>query len=137
MRLGCEAWLMLIQPATHVAAMEADTCAIGDVASDTSPDAVQWKSIIAEYSNVFESPGMPVECNTVHQIKLEPGSVPPCKWQYRLSAAELAEVRQQLNKYLGKGWIRPSCLPYGAPIVFVQKKTGELRMTVDYRALNR
>ena len=36
-----------------------------------------------------------------------------------------------------KGWIRPSCSPYGAPIIFIRKKTGELRMTVDYRALNR
>ena len=38
---------------------------------------------------------------------------------------------------MGKGWIRPSCSPYGAPIIFIRKKTGELRMTVDYRALNR
>ena len=37
---------------------------------------------------------------------------------------------------MGKGWIRPSCLPHGAPIILVRKKTGELRMTVDYRALN-
>ena len=37
---------------------------------------------------------------------------------------------------MGKGWIRPSCSPYGAPIIFIRKKTGELRMTVDYRALN-
>ena len=51
--------------------------------------------------------------------------------------AELAEARCQLDEYLEKGWIRPSCSPYGAPIVFIQKKTGELRMTVNYRALNR
>ena len=51
--------------------------------------------------------------------------------------AELAEVRRQLDEYLEKGWIRPSCSPYGAPIVFIRKKTGELRMMVDYRALNR
>ena len=37
---------------------------------------------------------------------------------------------------MGKGWIRHSCSPYGAPIIFIRKKTGELRMTVDYRALN-
>ena len=37
---------------------------------------------------------------------------------------------------LAKGWIRPSVSPYGAPILFVRKKTGELRMCVDFRALN-
>ena len=137
MRLGCEAWLMLIQPATHVVATEADTCAEGDVVSGACNDATRWNSIVTEYSDVFEPPGMPAERDTVHRIELEPGSVPPYKRQYRVSAAELAEVRRQLDEYLEKGWIRPSCSPYGAPIIFIRKKTGELRMTVDYQALNR
>ena len=38
---------------------------------------------------------------------------------------------------LEKGWIRPSVSPYGAPLFFVCKKTGELRMCINYRALNR
>ena len=46
-------------------------------------------------------------------------------------------MRWQLDEYLEKGWIRPSCSPYGDPIVFIWKKTGELHMVVDYRALNR
>ena len=37
---------------------------------------------------------------------------------------------------LGNGWIRPSVSSYGAPILFVRKKTGKLRMCVDFRALN-
>ena len=41
MRLGCEAWLMLIQPTTHVVAMEADTCAEGVVVSDSGSDATR------------------------------------------------------------------------------------------------
>ena len=38
---------------------------------------------------------------------------------------------------LEKGWIRPSVSPYGAPLLFVCKKTGELQMCIYYRALNR
>ena len=132
MRLGCEAWLMLIQPAMHVVDTEANTCAEGVVVSDASNDAMHWNSIVTEYSNVFKPPGMPAECDTVYRIELKPGSVPPYKRQYRVSAAELAEVRQQLDEYLEKGWIRPSCSPYRGPIIFIRKKTGELRMTVDY-----
>ena len=97
MRLGCEAWLMLIQPATHMVAMEADTCAEGDVVSSVDNDTARWNYIINEYSDVFEPPGMPAEHYTVHRIKLEPGSVPPYKRQYRVSTAKLAEVRRQLN----------------------------------------
>ena len=36
---------------------------------------------------------------------------------------------------LERGWIRPSVSPYGAPILFVQKKTGELWVCIDYRSL--
>src|SRR5262249_40843121 len=38
---------------------------------------------------------------------------------------------------LAKGFIRPSVSPYGAPVLFVKKKSGELRMCVDYRLLNK
>ena len=93
--------------------------------------------MVTEYSDVFEPPGMPVERAIDHKIELEPGATPLYHHQYRVSAAELAEVRCQLDEYLEKGWIRPSSSPYGTPIVFIRKKTGKLRMTVDYRALNR
>ena len=86
---------------------------------------------------MFELPCMPTERDIVYQIELEPSSIPPYKWQYRISAAELAEVIWQLNEYLEKEWTCPSCSPYGTPIIFIWKKTGELHMTVNYRAPNR
>ena len=86
---------------------------------------------------MFEPTGMPAERDTVHRIELKPGSVSLYKQQYRVCAAELVEVRWHLDECLKKGWIRLSCSPYGAPIIFIRKKTGELRMTVDYQALNR
>ena len=55
---------------------------------------------------------------------------------YRLSQREKAEVETQVKDLLARGWIEPSTSPYGAPIVFAQKKDGTLRMCVDYRALN-
>ena len=72
-----------------------------------------------------------------HKIELEPGATPPYRHQYRVSAAELAKVWCHLDEYLEKGWICPSSSPYGAPIVFISIKTGELHMMVNYRALNR
>ena len=54
-----------------------------------------------------------------------------------MSPVELAETRKQLDELLAKGWIRPSSSPYGHPILFVRKKTGELRMCIDYRLLNK
>jgi hypothetical protein len=46
------------------------------------------------------------------------------------------ELKKQINKLLEKGYIRPSTLPWAAPILFVEKKDGTKRMCIDYRALN-
>ena len=79
-QLGSVAWLMLIQLAMYVVAMEADTCAIGDVASIPGSDAAWRESVVAKYSNMFEPPGMPAVCDTIHHIKLKPGSVLWFRW---------------------------------------------------------
>ena len=45
---------------------------------------------------------------------------------------ELEELRDYLGKNLSRGWIRESDSPVGAPILFVKKKDGSLRLCVDY-----
>ena len=54
---------------------------------------------------------------------------------YRLSPLELDEVKRQVTDLLAKGMIRPSTSPYSAPILFVGKKDGGLRMCIDYRSV--
>src|SRR3981081_2225022 len=47
------------------------------------------------------------------------------------------ELKKQLTESLAKGYIQESKSPYGAPVLFVKKKDGTMRMCVDYRALNK
>ena len=56
--------------------MDADTCAIGDVASIPGSDAAWWESVVAKYSNVLKPPGIFAGCDNINHIKLKPGSVP-------------------------------------------------------------
>ena len=49
---------------------------------------------------------------------------------------EQEELRDYLGKNLSPEWIRESDSPVGAPILFVKKKDGSLRLGVDYRGLN-
>ena len=72
-----------------------------------------------------------------HKIEVKPGIKPPSKAPYRLSQKELEELKSQLDELLAKGYIRQSKSPYGAPVLFVDKKNGKLRLCVDYRALNK
>ena len=73
----------------------------------------------------------------MHVIPLEPDAQPPFIRMYRLSPSELAEVKRQVTELLQKQLIEPSVSPYGAPLLFVLGKGGELRMVIDYRALNK
>jgi len=69
-------------------------------------------------------------------IDLQPGKEPPYGPIYPLSQTELAALRDFLEENLAKGFIRESKSPAGAPILFVPKKDGGLRLCVDYRGLN-
>lgn len=92
------------------------------------------------YRDVFPSAlpdGLPPSREVDHRIELIPGSSPPSRPTIRLSATELAELKKQLTELEAAGFIRPSKSPFGAPILFVKKKDGTMRMCVDYRALNR
>ena len=71
-----------------------------------------------------------------HAIDLEEGAQPPYGPIYSLSESELKVLRAYIEKHLANGFIRPSKSPAGAPILFVKKKDGSLRLCVDYRGLN-
>ena len=73
---------------------------------------------------------------TSHLVRWRAGAhatVPPrCHGAW----AQLDELRQHLRQLLADDVIRPSVSPYSSPIALVRKKSGSLRMCVDYRALN-
>lgn len=97
----------------------------------------QAAEIVDEFRDVFGDmpPGLPPLRTIGHTI--DTGDHPPIsKPAYRLSPKEKEEVQRQVTELLGKGLIQPSQSPYGAPVLFVQKKDGTLRMCIDYRALN-
>ena len=98
------------------------------------------QALLEEYAEIFPTAmptGLPPERDCFHAIPLVEGAQPPFRPLYRLSPMELEEVQQQVAELLEKGLIQPSSSPYGVPILFVKKKTGGLRMVIDYRALNK
>lgn len=111
------------------------------VVSNRSEDELNRISakVIAEYRDVFPDelpPGLPPSREVDFKIETIPGSTPPSLPNRPQSGKELAELKSQLTELTKLGFIQPSKSPYGAPILFVKKKDGTMRMCIDYRALN-
>jgi hypothetical protein len=81
--------------------------------------------------------GLPLRRDIDFSIELAPGAVPVSKTPYQMSTPELVELKLQLKEMMDKGYIRPSVSPWGAPVLFVKKKDGTLRLCIDYRQLNK
>ena len=94
--------------------------------------------VVSEYLDVFpdELSGLPPTRDSEFVIDVLPGTAPISKALYRMAPAELQELKVQLKEMLDKGFIRPSVSPWGAPVLFVKKKDGTLRLCIDYRLLN-
>ncbi|KAJ9523672.1 hypothetical protein QJQ45_020105 [Haematococcus lacustris] len=96
-------------------------------------------ALVQQYPSVFpkelpavqDMPRRSVD-HTIHFT----GPAPSPRPIYRMSQPELDQLKKQLDDLLAKGFIRPSTSPFAAPVLFVRKKDGSLRLCVDFRALN-
>ena len=71
-----------------------------------------------------------------HVIPLRPDQRPIFQRARRVSPAEIAAQRAEVDMMLAAGVIRPSSSPWSSPVVMVRKKDGSWRFCVDYRRLN-
>ncbi|GJZ02786.1 putative reverse transcriptase domain-containing protein [Tanacetum coccineum] len=82
-------------------------------------------------------PGLPPVRQVEFRIDLVPGAAPVARAPYRLARSEMEELVTQLQELFDKGFIRPSSLPWGAPVLLVKKKDGSFWMCIDYHELNK
>nr|GEW04817.1 putative reverse transcriptase domain-containing protein [Tanacetum cinerariifolium] len=81
--------------------------------------------------------GLPPPRQVEFEIELVPGAAPVARAPYRLAPSKMKELAKQLQELSDKGFIRPSSSPWGAPVLFVNKKDESFRMCIDYRELNK
>ena len=91
-------------------------------------------SVVDQYKHLFRSiPG--TTSAAFHNIPTKGSAirVPP----RRVPAHYRSEVERQIDDMLNQGVIEESSSPWMAPAVFVPKKSGEVRICIDYRELNK
>ena len=95
--------------------------------------------VVCEYEDIFpnELPGLPPPRDVDFRIELYRSSSPISMTPHRMAPVELQELKVPIQELLGKGFIKSSTLPWGAPVIFAKKKNKTLRLCIDYRRLNR
>ncbi|KAL4341455.1 hypothetical protein GQ457_08G021100 [Hibiscus cannabinus] len=112
-------------------------CAIGS--EDKKELRLEDIDTVKEFPEVFpdDLPDLPPNREVEFGIEVQPRTSPVSIAPYRMAPVELKELKAQLQELQDKGFIRPSSSPWGAPVLFVKKKDGSMRLCVDYRQLNK
>ncbi|KAA3487673.1 Retrotransposon protein [Gossypium australe] len=129
--------IALIDPGLYEKGYEAYFAYVID--SKVSEKKNELVPVICEFSDVFpeELPGLPPIREVEFVIDVLPSTTPISIALYRMAPMELKELKSQLQELTNRGFARSSFSPCGAPILFVKKKDGTVRMCIDYRQLNK
>jgi hypothetical protein len=94
--------------------------------------------VVQEYPDVFplELLGMLLDRDIEFIIDFLSRTPPISMRPYRMPINELVILKKQIAELQSKGFIHPSSSPWGASVLFVEKKDGTQRMCVDYQSLN-
>jgi hypothetical protein len=109
-----------------------------EVVNERKGTSLDQYPVLSEFKDVFlnKFPGLPPERELDFTIEIKPGAKPISKTLYRMTVPEICELQMHLKDILDLWLIRPSVSPWGAPVIFVKKHDGSLRLCIDYRDLN-
>ena len=93
--------------------------------------------LLYQYQDNFKSPDGQLGLTNLVQHRVDTGNAVPIKQRpRRLPVSQQELVDKELDKMEAQGIIEPSDSPWASPLVIVTKKTGDIRVCVDYHAIN-
>ncbi|GBN29179.1 hypothetical protein AVEN_45865-1 [Araneus ventricosus] len=91
----------------------------------------QVQHLVKGYEPAKEPKGTDLRLNVVLRDE-----IPVSQRSRRMPFAEQKIVDKQIDEWLEKGIIKPSCSDYASPILLTKKRDGTHRLCVDFRQLN-
>jgi hypothetical protein len=107
--------------------------------SSSPPDLSGVPPEYHEFADIFnkgKANQLPPHCPYNLKINLEDGAAPPLGTIYSLSPIKLEALRKFLDENISSRLLHSSSSLHGAPVLFVKKKDGSLRLCVDFQGLN-
>ncbi|CCO37884.1 Retrotransposable element Tf2 155 kDa protein type 3 [Rhizoctonia solani AG-1 IB] len=133
-------WLILTNPDINWHTLEVSLRPPVEArASEIAPPITSIPEEFKAFQKVFSDDfftTLPAHCSYDCAIPLEDGKDVPYGPIYPMTPSETAALKEHIDSELAAGKIRPSTSPAGAPVMFVKRADGRLRLVVDYRRLN-
>ena len=111
--------------------------------TSTTSEPVDLSRVPPEYhdfADVFsksKASQLASHCEHDLKINLEEGTSPPLGCTYSLSTSKLESLQTFLDEHLANGFIHSSSSAHAAPVLFIHKKNGTLRLCIKFRGLNK
>ena len=124
----------------YICAEDAKLCSAAASPPVDTPNMASVPAAYHNFADVFskaKATMLTLHCEYDLRIDLEEGASPPLGTVYSLSQTELGALQTFINEHLSYGFIKQSTSTHRAPVLFVHKKDGSLRLCVDYRGLNK
>ena len=95
--------------------------------------------VLCDFADVFSQPKTDFgSCSLMpFEISVPEGSAPVISRAHQINPILAKEVDATLKQYLAAGLIQHSTSPYSSPLVVIPKKSGGVRIAVNYKKLNK
>ena len=95
-------------------------------------------ALVNEYRDLIARNMAQLGCSNALEMEIETEDGKTVYYRpYRLSYSERKQTKDLIKEMKEAGIVEDSCSPYASPMLQVRKASGEIRMCVDFCALNK